>query len=261
MAEEPTQFASPTNIQWNGHTGVAEYGGGDRGMVAMFYNRPVHNPAKSTQAGRPVFEDQVYVRIHPPGERLNIIDRPAKGDDSRRWPQQWQQFVQNKQQIPDGTPIGMLYPDYPSVAEMLKAFAVHTVEQCAQLSGPAIDTIGMGAQRYVNDAQKYLAMSSKGVKAGQFRHEMEEKDREIKVLNQKVEALMHQVDQLKENNAAQGNVATAIGQALMNAQQHPVYPPPPPQQTVGVDTQLGIINATHPTAQIPRRRAKPRLGG
>src|SRR6202051_5174670 len=148
---DTTDFSAPTNINWAGHVGSVEYGGGDKAMVVMFFRRAVHNPAKSRETGKPSFEDQVFVRVHPPGERLNIVERPAKGDDARRWPNQWAQFHQNKDQIPEGTPIGLLYPDKPAVEATLRACGVFTIEQCADLSGHAIDNVGMGSQRWVND--------------------------------------------------------------------------------------------------------------
>src|SRR5690242_5836166 len=105
-------FASPTNIQWKGGGyGTVEFGGGDRNNIALFYMRPVHNPARSREVGRPYFEDKVYVKIHPPGERLNIVDVLATDEHKRRFPQQWAQFQQNVQQRPEGTPIEMLYSD------------------------------------------------------------------------------------------------------------------------------------------------------
>ncbi len=264
MADD-TSFAPVTNIRMQGDWGgVVEYGN-DRSQVAMFYNRSVHNPAKSNEAGRPIFEDQVYVRIHPPGERLSIIDRPAKGDDSRRFPAQWAAFQQNKQQVPEGTPIAMLYPDYPSVAVMLRAHGVQTIEQCAELSGPAIDNVGMGCQRYVNDAQKYLSMSNKGVKASQFRHEMESKDREIKVLTKQVEDLKDMVEQMRDGNSAGNNLAQ-VQQLLATMMQRPAL-----QDPKLYDTQTGIINATHSAQSVPyevqrnpqravSKRQRPKLG-
>ncbi len=106
-----TVFQSPQGIDWHGDVGLVNYGGGDKTMVTMFYTKPLHNPSKSLAEGRQIFEDCVYVRIHPPGERLNIIDRPSTTADQRRWPMQWMQFKQNQQQIPDGTPIEQLYPE------------------------------------------------------------------------------------------------------------------------------------------------------
>jgi hypothetical protein len=259
MSDE-TDFASPTNINWQGTTGIVEYGGGDRGMVAMFYNRPMPNPAKARETGHPFFEDQVYIRVHPPGERLNIVDRKATDVDRRRWPMQWQQFQQNKQQQPEGAPIELLYPEYPSVAAMLRANAVMTIEQCAELSGTAIDAIGMGSQRYVNAAKKWLEAANKGVKASQMIHELEERDREIKVLKSTVEKLMVRVEELTQNNLAQPNLAqlqTLIAGAMSRPQHMP---------NQAFDPQTAMINATSPTSLVeqghkPKRRARPRVTG
>lgn len=245
-------FASPTNITWQGSTGMVEYGGGDKGMVCMFYNRALHSPAKSREQGRPVYEDKVFVRIHPPGERLNIVDREARGDDQRRWPMQWAQFKQNKQQTPEGTPIDLLFPDYPSVAATLRAAGVYTVEACAALSAEAIDTIGMGSQRYVNAAVKYLEFASKGVHATQMRAELEERDREIKVLKKTVEDLKATVEGMRSIQPNQPDLAQ-LQSLLAGVMQRPVSVPSTP-----FDAQTAQINATSATAQITQVKANRR---
>src|SRR4051812_23395394 len=106
-------FAPARDISWQGDIGVVNYG--NQNMVVMFYNKPLLNPAKSSAAGRPFFEDKVFIRIHPPGERLNIVDREATEVEKRRYPMQWRQFVDQREQIPEGTPIDMLYPEKPSI--------------------------------------------------------------------------------------------------------------------------------------------------
>src|SRR5207253_2854770 len=109
--------------------------------------------------------------------------------DKRRWPMQWSQFQQNKEQKPAGTPIDLLYPEHPSVAANLRGWGIHTIEQCAELTGNAIDNIGMGAQRYCNDAVKYIEAAEKGVGASRMRHEMDELMGQVRVLTQQVELL------------------------------------------------------------------------
>jgi hypothetical protein len=240
-------FTSPTNITWQGHTGLVEYGGGDKGMIARFYNRPMPNPAKSKELGRPYFEDKIYVIVHPPGERLNIVDREATGQDTRRWPMQWQQFQQNKQQQPDGTPIDLLYPEQPAVAATLRANGVSTIELCSELSAQAIDNIGMGCQRYVNDAKKFLEASAKGVKASQMRIELEERDREIRTLKSMVESLKSRVEEL--TSGAQGVPDLASLQALLAASMgRPTHMP-----NKAFDPQSAMINATSATAQLTQQ--------
>ena len=256
-------LASYTDIKWQGNVGTVEYGGGDRTMVAMFYNRPMHNPAKSTEKGSPQYEDRVYVRIHPPGERLNIVDRPATQQDQRRFPLQWSQFSTNRQQIPEGVPIDLLYPEQPSIAAMLRANGVHTVEQCAELSGPAIDSIGMGAQKYSNEAQKYLQAANKGVKASQLRHELEERDSQIRTLTHAVETLKGEVERLRDVNSQSVDLA-AVQKLIAGQQVRPQYPAGAPKQMApAFDPQTAQINSTHATADISReaktKRSRARI--
>jgi hypothetical protein len=256
MADEG--FASPTSIDWQGHTGVVQYGGGDRSMMVIFYNKAVHDQGQSRELGRPIYHDKVFARISPPGERLNIVDRPVRDSDKRRWPIQWAQFQQNKQQIPEGTPIGMLFPDQPSIAAMLTASNVHTIEQCADLSGDAIDNVGMGAQKYVNAAQKYLEIANKGVGIAQMRSELESRDRDIKVLTSAVENMKAEIDRLRADNSG-GLSAEALQTLLAGAMRRPEFAagakaPPKP-----FDAASALINANHATADIARQRTRQRV--
>lgn len=252
-------FSSPTNITWQGTTGMVEYGGGDRGMICMFYNRPTHNPAKSKEAGSPYYEDKVFVRIHPPGERLNIVDREASGRDKQRFPAQWAQFQQNKEQHPDGTPIDLLYPETPSIAATLRASGVPTVEVLAELSAPAIENIGMGCQTWVNQARKYLEAASKGATVVQMRTALEDRDREIKALKTMVDGLKTRVEEL--TTRAQGGPDLASLQALLAATMgRPTHMP-----AQSFDAQTAMINATSTQTLMQqenktKRRSRPRVG-
>ncbi len=204
------EFQSPTGISWGGvggHVGTVEYGGGSQGLVVFFYNRSVHNKARSLAEGRPIHNDQVFVRIAPPGEKLNVVDRPATGSDARKWPTQWQQFQSNKMQTVEGTPIDLLYPDNPSVGATLRASGVYTIEQCAELSAHAIESVGMGAQTWVNASQKYMAAANKGVKLTQYRHDLEERDREVSFLKKQVDDLMFEIQKMRNEQQVRGNMA------------------------------------------------------
>jgi hypothetical protein len=251
-------FQTHTDIKWNGTVGVVQYGGGDKSMVAIFYTRPHQDLAKSNEQGRPIFEDKVYVRIHPPGERLNIVDRPANITDQRRFPMQWAQFRENQQQIPDGTPVDMLYPNKPSVASMLKAHGVWTVEQLAALSGDAIENIGMGSQTYVNDAAKYLAMAQKGVGAGQLRTELEARDRTIASQQHEIQLLKEQMEKFMKAQTTNVDLAT-IQQMLAGMQGRPQFPVDAPKQmAIPFDAATAQINANSPTAEASRQKAPVR---
>lgn len=188
-------FSSHTAIDWQGHVGVVKYGD-DSATIAMFYNRSVHNPVKSAQAGTPIHDDVDHVRIHQPGERLNIIDRPVQPSDKLRFPREWKAYIDNREQIPEGTPIDLLFPAHPNVGANLRGLGVYTIEQCAALSGHAMDVIGMGAQEYVNRAKEYLEAANKGVGLHKLHKELEERDSQIRVLQAQVGSLKGQIEQL-----------------------------------------------------------------
>lgn len=252
---DDTQFAAHTNIRWNGNVGITEYGNGDRGMVVMFFNKAVHNPAKSAQSGRPVYEDVTYVRIHPPGERLNIIERVADESHKRRWPMHWQAFMQKKEQFQEGTPIDLLYPEHPSIGAMLRSNGVHTVEQCAELSGNAIDSVGMGAQSYVNMAQKYLKAANKGATSTEMRRELDIRDQKIKTLERQLSDQKEKIEQLLSNRSNAQISAEQVQAAIAQVMSRPVHMP-----TVPFDPATAQINAVHPSNTVKRQRSRSRLG-
>lgn len=262
MAEETTPFASPSNIIMHGNIGTVEYGGGDRGMVAMFYNKAIHNPAKSAESGRPVYEDKVYIRIHPPGERLNIVDRPADDSHKRRFPVQWAQFQQNRQQLPEGTPVDLLYPDHPAVPATLRAHNVHTVEQLAELSANAIESVGMGAQRYVNDAKSYLEKANKGVGIAQHRRDLEERDQKISTLERLIQEQSQQIAQMAQNQNTSGIDLLTLQKMISGAMTRPTFPNTQGSIAPAFDAATAQINATHGSAVVPKepRRQRRRLG-
>lgn len=184
-----------TAIDWKGHVGLAQYGDDTR-TIALFYNRSVHNPIKSEGAGTPIHDDVDYVRIHQPGERLNIIDRPVTAADRARFPRQWADYVGHREQIPDGTPIDLLFPAHPNVGANMRGLGIHTIEQCAELSGHAMDVIGMGAMEYCNRAKEYLEAANKGIGLHKLHRELDERDSQIRVLQSQVGSLKGQLDQL-----------------------------------------------------------------
>lgn len=242
------EFSPHNGINWQGDIGVVNY---DRGQMVMFYNKEILNTAKSRETGRPVYDTMVHVRIQPVGERpLNVNDRPATEADRIRWPVQWAKFKQgNPDQQPEGVPIDLLYPNQPSIGANLRQYGVFTIEQCAELSGNAVNDIGLGAQQYVNDAKKYLEYANKGVGLAQMNHELEKRDRELKLLQQQVTELTAALKQARSSQA-QPDLA-AIQTMIAQAMQRPEHMP-----MASFDPQTAIINATHGSVDEQPKKAK-----
>lgn len=262
-----SDFSSHTGIVWNGNVGMVEYGGGAKGQLAIFYHKSVHNPQRSQQEGRPVFEDRVFVRVAPPGERLNIVDRPATRQDQQRWPMQWASFQQNKEQTPEGTPIELLYPEKPAVAATLRANGVMTIEACAELSGNAIDSVGMGAQSWVNAAQKYVQYANRGVAITQHRKDIENLQGQIRILTQQNDDLNAQISQLlaskssdaRQLSAIQEMLAGAMGQPKRIMSKKPQFGLIDEDQTIDFEEERINVRSQYVTEPKPRvKRAAPK---
>lgn len=252
--QEPTSFEQRSGITMLGEWGgVVEYGS-QKNQFATFYFRSVEIPARSRELGRRFCEDQVFVRIAPPGERLNIVDRRATDEDKQRYALQWAQFQRNALQVPDGTPIDLLFPASPAAADMLKASGVHTIEQCAELSGNAIDNI-MGGQDYVNKAKAYLDAATKGVAYHKLQKELSDRDSKIRVLENMVNTLRGEVEKLQ--NQANPNLLDQVQALLAGGAQRPVFPLQG-NLDKAFDAQTAQINANSPTAEVARssRRRK-----
>jgi len=248
---------SPTGINWQGGgVGMVEYGGGAKGQLVIFYNKPVHDPIESRATGTPRYKDVVYVRVSPPGERLNVVDRPATRDDSRRWALQWAQFEQNKDQHPEGTPIEMLYPDRPAIGQTLRANGVPTIEMCAELSGNAIDSIGMGSQTWVNAAQKWMANANKAVGINQHRRDLEERDSQIRVLNQQIELMKEEIAALRANSSQSPQLAD-LQRMIAQAMERPKFPQ---GSSAGIDVATAQINAArNEVIKAPKKAKRAKL--
>lgn len=209
-----TEFAPATRMDVDSLRtqgfGMVQYGPGDDRKIVLFYNKAVPNPRKSQEQGRPVNENQIYVKIGEPGEtNLNMIDRPARDDDKRRWPHHWQRFLNAQEQVPEGTPVEMLFPTNPALAASLKSYGIHTIEQLSHLSAEGISRVGMGAQDWVNKAKAYLDKATKGVSFHTHQRDLEERDTRIRVMEDQISQLRAQLDAVLSKQQAAMPVAHA----------------------------------------------------
>lgn len=118
---------------------------GDENLYAEFYIKPVKQNFASEEAGRPIFQDVVFVKIMTPSDQLTQIDTIAREDHKARFPRQWAHF-QNKQagqQQVIGTPVGEWPQLTASAAEELRALKFFTVELVANANDGQLQRIGM----------------------------------------------------------------------------------------------------------------------
>ncbi len=107
---------------------------GDKQLFVQFYMHFIRDEEKTEQENRPIYKDQIFVKIFPPGDRNNIVDRPFRETDQFRFPAQYQRFKANEDQRASGTPLDVWPVITKSLAEELKYFGFQTVDQLAGAS-------------------------------------------------------------------------------------------------------------------------------
>lgn len=82
----PTQFAPLDSSMF------ARPDAGDEKLFVVFYMGVLRNDVRSDEEGRPIFDDVECIRIMVPGDRNNIVDRPATQRDKQRFAKQYAMF-------------------------------------------------------------------------------------------------------------------------------------------------------------------------
>jgi hypothetical protein len=156
----PTNWATFEQQQGAGVTPDSPRFAADSKLHVRFFTKPQYNPDKSAEENRPIYEDTVFVEIMMPGEKNNIIQRPALSmRDDLRFPKHYEQFTKGQQEQMVGTPLKVLPFLSEAQCEELAWFKIRTVEQLAELN----DTVNfMGAQEMKQKAKKFLTAMSSG---------------------------------------------------------------------------------------------------
>ena len=190
-------------IDWNNANrdyGVVNFTS-DRDLMVIFYWKSEEDRRKSVEGGVPVFRDVEYVKIFRPGEMMNVIDRPIREEDKRKYATQWNQFQLKKSQVPEGTPLDVLFINNPSIGDTLRGYGIYTVQQLSNLTAHAIDSIGMGGQEYVNRAKQYLKAASSGKEVVKMQDDMRKMAAELDRAQKENAALKAQVNAILERMA------------------------------------------------------------
>ena len=168
---------------------------GDEQLLVVFYIHPKQNEEKSKQAGRAIFEDREYIRIIQPGNKENIIERPASEMDIQRFPRHYQAFKQRtgNEELIEGTRL----EEWPAltrsqVAE-LKYMNVMTVEQLANLSDANAQGF-MGINLLKQKAKAFLEVSETNKAA----EELTELRNQNALLMEKMEAMQSEFAAMQE---------------------------------------------------------------
>lgn len=131
----------------------------DKHLLVKFYLAPKKDNARSIEEGRPIFKDVDFVDIRVPGNRDNVIIRPASRDDINRFPDHYKAY-QDRLEVPEeGTPLSEWSGMSRSMAEELSFAHVKTVEQLANMADSQVGKF-MGLYSIKDRAKAWLEQAA-----------------------------------------------------------------------------------------------------
>jgi hypothetical protein len=142
----------------------------DAKIVVIFKNMAAKNEGKSTEAGRPIYDDIEVCELHYPGSKnfgvypstafSHWVDGPdgdrIKLTYAERFKRQYQQFKAQAQQTTTGTPLAYATFLTEGKRAELRALNVYTIEALAAVDGQELKNLGAGGREWKNKAIEYL---------------------------------------------------------------------------------------------------------
>ena len=159
----------------------------DKKLFVIFYKDAIKNEFKSTEAGRPIFDEIDLVKILAPGSRDNFVG-DATEHYQNRFPAQWAKYKAGRDQVMSGTPLNELpWLSIGQIAEM-KAVNVHTVEQLCSIPDNMANKF-MGYHAIKQRAQLYLDNARDNAPLLKMEAELQKRDDQIAELKAAVDAM------------------------------------------------------------------------
>lgn len=162
----------------------------DKKLLVLFYKGVVKNETKSTEEGRPIFDEIDLVKIITPGSRDSFVG-DATESYQLRFPAQWARYKAGRSQDVGGTPLNMLPWLTEAQVMEFQALQIKTVEQLAGISD-ALAQKFMGFHAIKQRAQAYLNAAKDSAPLLKMEAELKKRDDAIAQLEETVAALVAQ---------------------------------------------------------------------
>lgn len=175
----------------------------DQGMYARFYTQPKKDEEASLEAGRPIFQDVVFVEIMAAGSPNNIVRRKATSEDRERFARQYAMFQQGSAEQTIGTPLAEVTWLTKSQVEELAYFKIRTLENLGSLSDEACNKIP-GLYDLKRKAAAFIEKAAESAPVQQLTAELDQSRNEIETLKNLVREQSEALKTLKEEMEAKG---------------------------------------------------------
>lgn len=166
-------------------------------------------------AGRPIFRSTEYCTIQVPGDKTNIIDRPATAIDKERYAKQYAAFRADKNQDEaSGTLLTAWGGVPPDRAEEYAFVGVKTVEQLASMSDGNLQKMGAGSLRERTRAADYVKSMQGYAPTAELRTELNRSQDELETLKRQVLELSSELRERRRDSAVEQLASTLSPEAL-----------------------------------------------
>lgn len=183
----PTVFDDPVPLARPDESRFAA----DNRLYVEFSREPVMHPGKSREAGRAVYEERDFIRIHVPGDKTSVIYRQVTEQDAQRFADRYAKWKAGQSEAVSGTPLSALPGMTPAKVEEYKFFKLVTIEQLAD----ANDNLGQKFMSFHADkqaAKRFIEATKGNAPIEAMNAELQKRDAEIENLRTMVEALQAQ---------------------------------------------------------------------
>ncbi|MEQ1572781.1 MAG: hypothetical protein ABL993_00910 [Vicinamibacterales bacterium] len=167
----------------------------DKNLAVRFYKMPMQNAAESDKAGRPIFEDVDMCEIRVRGDRNNVIIRPVRPGDKKRFRDSWRDYQDGNERKLTGTPLAEWPPMTGSMVEEMKYLQFFTVEQLAEANDdvcgriPGLVSLKQKARAYIELAKGSAPIEEMQRKLDSEKAAREASDNMVKDLAARISAM------------------------------------------------------------------------
>jgi hypothetical protein len=166
--------------------------GDDTSVPVMFWSKAVKLKGRDENGKLDPTKDKWvnkdYVRIFEVGSK-DYQDQVVNELHKKRWPNQWQKYLDKAEEQWDGTPLKVWPQVDTAMINNLNSLNIHTVEQLADASDGSLDNIGMGARELQKRAKIFLQLQVDEAIAQKLASDNDEKDERIAKLEAQIAEL------------------------------------------------------------------------
>jgi hypothetical protein len=186
-------YQDPVFASVNEHGGV-DYTPHNKGVTPVFFVKEVIDPAASEKAGRAIYQDMEFVRIHVAGDALSVSVQFPDAEwmpgitYKQRFEESYTKWKSKGRALINGTPLSRWPLATPSFIKEMEFLNILSVDDLASVADVHLDRIADGRQ-WRDRAAAWLKSAKDGAVAARYAAENHRLREDVKELSERLAAL------------------------------------------------------------------------